>query len=485
MAVPTVASLCRTLGTDLAPAPGFDAPAREVTAVHVSELADPTPYLTGGELLLTTGLALPRSRLAVERYVGRLVEADVSALAFGLGPVHAEVPATLSAACATLGLPLLVVPAPTPFQVITRSYWTAVSRSAEQQLKDVLVAQRSLVEAASSADPVPAVLRTLSRSLDAWAARLGPRGEVEVVVPAGARDRAEQVRADVARLQGAGVHSSASFATGTDAVVVYPLAVEENVAGFLAVGTATALDGDRRRAVLTASALLSLDAMRATESAASALELQRCVGLLATTGYVDAARSLAASVGTPLPPARVRVLALTGREIGPLVAAAQRWCGEAVAVRTDRRSGWLLVPAEHPPTATLARALRRQDDQATAVLSETVPVERADAVRGLAVAAAAGAAPGHLDLTGPAAPGDDAFAGLGDALDDLDADLTATLAGYLRRHGHVEAAARDLDLHRNTVRQRVARIAAALDADLDDPDVTARLWLLLRRRGAA
>src|SRR5664279_3287617 len=30
---------------------------RAVTWVHVSELVDPTPFLTGGELLLTTGLA--------------------------------------------------------------------------------------------------------------------------------------------------------------------------------------------------------------------------------------------------------------------------------------------------------------------------------------------------------------------------------------------------------------------------------------------
>lgn len=30
---------------------------RPITWVHVSELDDPTPFLTGGELLLTTGIA--------------------------------------------------------------------------------------------------------------------------------------------------------------------------------------------------------------------------------------------------------------------------------------------------------------------------------------------------------------------------------------------------------------------------------------------
>ena len=38
----------------LAEGPGVDRP---VTWVHVSELRDPTPFLSGGELLLTTGLA--------------------------------------------------------------------------------------------------------------------------------------------------------------------------------------------------------------------------------------------------------------------------------------------------------------------------------------------------------------------------------------------------------------------------------------------
>jgi DNA-binding PucR family transcriptional regulator len=36
-------------------------------------------------------------------------------------------------------------------------------------------------------------------------------------------------------------------------------------------------------------------------------------------------------------------------------------------------------------------------------------------------------------------------------------------------------------VHRNTVRQRVARCASLLGADLDDPDVRMELWFALRR----
>jgi DNA-binding PucR family transcriptional regulator len=37
-----------------------------------------------------------------------------------------------------------------------------------------------------------------------------------------------------------------------------------------------------------------------------------------------------------------------------------------------------------------------------------------------------------------------------------------------------------LSVHRNTVRQRIARCSALLAVDLDDPDVRMELWFALR-----
>ena len=48
VAMPELKLKLRTSGPDVD---------RVITWVHVSELVDPTPFLTGGELLLTTGLA--------------------------------------------------------------------------------------------------------------------------------------------------------------------------------------------------------------------------------------------------------------------------------------------------------------------------------------------------------------------------------------------------------------------------------------------
>jgi purine catabolism regulator len=48
---------------------GADALGRPVRWVHTSELDDPTPYLEGGELLLTTGLKLGPSADELRSYV--------------------------------------------------------------------------------------------------------------------------------------------------------------------------------------------------------------------------------------------------------------------------------------------------------------------------------------------------------------------------------------------------------------------------------
>ena len=118
--LPTLRDLCRSLGDDLAPLLPAVAPRAEVTAVHVSELADPTPFLDGGELLLTTGLGFqpspagePPSVLWFGGYVQRLVSRGVSGLAVGVGPVNPAVPEGLIDAASRAGLPLLVIPAPT------------------------------------------------------------------------------------------------------------------------------------------------------------------------------------------------------------------------------------------------------------------------------------------------------------------------------------------------------------------------------------
>jgi DNA-binding PucR family transcriptional regulator len=66
------------------------------------------------------------------------------------------------------------------------------------------------------------------------------------------------------------------------------------------------------------------------------------------------------------------------------------------------------------------------------------------------------------------------------------APLTPTLAETLRcwlsLHGSWDRTATALQVHRNTVRQRIARCATLLDTDLDDMDVRTELWFALRQQ---
>jgi len=67
-------------------------PAATIRWAHAVELLDPTPWLAGGELVLTTGLRLPRSAEGQRLYVDRLADANVTGLGFGVGLGHDRIP---------------------------------------------------------------------------------------------------------------------------------------------------------------------------------------------------------------------------------------------------------------------------------------------------------------------------------------------------------------------------------------------------------
>ena len=78
--------------------------------------------------------------------------------------------------------------------------------------------------------------------------------------------------------------------------------------------------------------------------------------------------------------------------------------------------------------------------------------------------------------------GDVASAFSASFLAPLDETQLETLAAFLRHHGSRLKVADELGLHRNTIRNRLVDISAALDRDLDDPDVRAAAWLALQAR---
>jgi purine catabolism regulator len=112
----TVESLIEELGLELAS--GHESANAHVRWVHSTELPDPTPWLRGGELLLTTGLQLTGPKVQRE-LIERLADHHIAGLGFGTGFAHKRLPAALVTAARKRAFPVFEVPYELPFIAIT------------------------------------------------------------------------------------------------------------------------------------------------------------------------------------------------------------------------------------------------------------------------------------------------------------------------------------------------------------------------------
>jgi purine catabolism regulator len=112
----TVESLIGELGLELLS--GQQSANTHVRWVHSTELPDPTPWLRGGELLLTTGLQLDAPKIQRE-FVNRLADHDIAGLGFGTGFAHRRVPAAVVTAARKRDFPVFEVPYALPFIAVT------------------------------------------------------------------------------------------------------------------------------------------------------------------------------------------------------------------------------------------------------------------------------------------------------------------------------------------------------------------------------
>lgn len=489
--MPTLTALCQELGGDLYPADGVEPTPREVTAVHVSELLDPAPYLSGGELLLTTGMVLTGQADEARGYVARLRERDIAALGFGLGVVHASVPHTLLDSCASLGLPLMLVPPPTPFLVVARRFWSLLVEESQQELRAALASHRDLVRAAAGPHPVSAVVRSLAGAVGGWAAQLSADGQVMETWPRSRRWNAAQVASEIGRLRLAGPRSSAVFPLAGEEVVLHPVCTGGRATGFLAAARPGGMKAADRQLVLAAVSLLALEGEQRRRGVIARRVTRSCVARLVMSGFVPAARSLAADCGLPPVPSRLRVLGLGGLQrasfddVLDMVEASLPSPSQPVGV-FQGSCAWVLLPSEDATAAlgAVTPLVSEHAGHARALLSAELGVaELHQHLSGLNHALEA-LLPGQVrDCTPTDAP--QALVDLGTLLAYRRSDLVPAVVAYLRHRGQWERAAADLGVHRNTLRHRIGTAIRVLGQDLDDPDVASRVWLELRARGLA
>jgi purine catabolism regulator len=112
----TVESLIAELGLTLVS--GLQSAQAHVRWVHSTELTDPTPWLKGGELLLTMGIQLAGPK-AQRELIEHLVDHEIAGLGFGTGFTHKRLPGALVTAARKHSFPLFEVPYELPFIAIT------------------------------------------------------------------------------------------------------------------------------------------------------------------------------------------------------------------------------------------------------------------------------------------------------------------------------------------------------------------------------
>ena len=132
---------------------------------HISDTPDPTPWLEGGEVLLTTGLGVRDDPDLQRRLIAALARRGVVAVGFGIGVTLDEVPAAMLAACDDHDLPLFTVPYEVPFIAVTRRVSHHTFAEHDATLRSALALHRQVLAAVVSEGGVGQVLATVGPAM--------------------------------------------------------------------------------------------------------------------------------------------------------------------------------------------------------------------------------------------------------------------------------------------------------------------------------
>ncbi|MBK0421541.1 PucR family transcriptional regulator [Leucobacter sp. CSA2] len=517
-----------------------------VASTIVIELDDPGAYMTPGDLLLITGLAITGDAAADAAYAQRLHAAGVSALVFGLEPVHARVPESLVRACRDLDFPLVVLPPPIYFAAVTSHLNRALETERTRALEAMNTVARRLTEATMQHRPAQRLVDELAREGTGWAmlrmddeVYLGgtvPEGvDLDALTgdlrdrlhaPGGTRRAGQPAFTTVAvpdpgaaaGAGGSGSPHSGDYAGGgaISGGVEHEVAAVETTphrgrarggSAILALGRSPRLTRTDLTALQLAANLVGL-ILQLPAAQSMAVDQLLMHFMIETSGTRIAgadrdrfARLVANSLGGAKHAHAVVAIRDPGRQIGSdPVADGGTVASDAVWLRrllhtpfVEHRAKRLRAFTAGPPRPS-ELALARELGWLLAVSSAHDFGELPAAMREAEELARAAAHLGH-HIDGVAAPAEAAWP-LGAAADPVVARAAAAhwlaplsgpdqeevrevLTAWLRAHGSWDRAARDLDLHRNTVRRRVAEARALLGRDLDDPLERARILLAL------
>ncbi|NEN07741.1 PucR family transcriptional regulator [Diaminobutyricibacter tongyongensis] len=470
--------------------------------VHSSDLADPTPFLSDGQVLLITGTQFaPAATTAADflPYVERLRARGLAGLGFGTEVIRDGTPDGLVAACLEAGLPLFEVPYRIPFIAVSRYVADLTAEELFARNTWALKAQRAISLAALRPDGLTATLAELSRQLDHWVALFDATGSVDRVFPPDALGASTlaAVSAEATRLLRTRRRSSGTIVTGGETLTLQTLGTSGQLRGVLALGGAGELDQAGQQVVTSVIALAGLALEQNTALDRAVGHLRSGLWHVLVSGDTQLASDIAVQMWGAMPAEPVRV-ALVDSPIDGV----------------DALSEWLeLRVAEHPGALFYAA----DDGRIVLCFSSAAPTLVVDLTAGFGLKAGVSDAVGYADLARAhdqatqaldrAREGDEgvvsfdtisrqgvlAFLARTDAREVarttlaplITADeangsvLVLSLRTWLEHNGTFDSAARELGIHRHTLRARVAEAERLLGRDLSSFHARADLWAAL------
>ncbi|NLE23430.1 MAG: hypothetical protein GX624_11735 [Actinobacteria bacterium] len=505
--------------------------------VHISEVPDPTRWLKGGELLLTTGYGFVGDEARQVEQIKRLIDHNTSGLGFGTGFSFDKVPPALVTVAEEYGYPLFEVPYHIPFLAITEAVASKIVNEQYSLLQRSLAVHEKLTKIVLEEKGLDAILSTLSALVGCSAVLFDFHGVV-LCESTHRRRLGSQIVADLWRVISDRRADRQDFALSVDGlgsgVQVYPVVASHRIGAFLAVVKDSGDFSEYDRIIL--HNVVTVTALELVKKKAVAETEKRLAGdffdeLIASDLYEEEiARRLAFFGLDPQSPHLILLVDIDEEEDG---APGER--NEAAALDVKERLHWtvdefmarrdilgisasrsdsvviLVQPGKLDPGQTIALAgeLQGTINEMLPEISVSIGVGRShrqliDLRQSYYEASYAIKIRKLKGESGVIASFDDLgsyglLLGLQDTLslevfydsvlgrlqeydEQNSSDLVKSLACFLEANGHWGDAADKLYVHRHTLRYRMKRVEEITGRDLNRSQDRMEFWLALKAK---
>ncbi len=532
----TVQDILEIPDLDLRLLAGAKSTSNPVRWVHITEVPDPTKWLKGGELLLTTGYGFVGAEEKQVEQLKLLIDHNLSGLGFGTGFSFDKVPPALVRVAEEYGFPLFEVPYHVPFIAITEAVASKIVNEQYSLLQRSLAVHEKLTKIVLEEKGLEAILSTLSALVGCSAVLFDFHGVV-LCEAAYRRRLGGELIADlwgrISDRRADRQNFALTIAGVASGVQVYPVVASHRIGAFLAAVKDSGDFSEYDRIIL--HNVVTVTALELVKKKAVAETEKRLAGdffdeLIASDLYEEEiARRLAFFGLDPLSPHLILLLDIDAAPEGgadPDQASAQdvkerlHWAVDEFMARRDvlfisasrADSVVILVQPGKPdgsdviglagelqaaigqlrPEVSVSLGIGRPHRQLTDLRQSYYEASYAIKIRTLkgerrVIASfddlgSYGLLLGLQDTLSLQVFYDSVLGKLQKYDEQNSSDLVKSLACFLEANGHWGDAAEKLYVHRHTLRYRMKRVEEITGRDLDQSQDRMEFWLALKAK---